>query len=276
MSGYKKMFEDVGGFDGFSFKPVFCEDDDFLIRAKIKGYKLKTCESAIVYHFVSQTIRFGDDYKNERVSIEMNSNRNFIRKWGIPISSFNETRYWEDEHFTFNTFTMGLKTRNKSRLAQIEPFFDKIDIGEIPEDYIELEQKNTNYDLRSKFTLVDNCDVFIYELNYWLEPDFKYNTFTLGLKTRNKSRLGQVEPFFDKIDIGEIPEEYINNEQPNTNYDIRSKFTFIETCDVIIYEVQPFTDEDVYTLYQLRLSLPEYEPGEYEYGNMKIVINKKF
>ena len=203
MSGYKEMFVDIGGFDGFSFVPCFCEDDDFLIRAKLKGYELKTCESAITYHFVSQTSRFSEEMKTDRVRIEMCSNRNFIRKWGIPIHSFNE-------------------------------------------------------------------------LNYWLEPNFKYNTFTLGLKTRNKSRLGQVEPFFDKIDIGEIPEEYINIEQPNTNYDIRSKFTFIETCDVIIYEVQPFTDEDVYTLYQLRLSLPEYEPGEYEYGNMKIVINKKF
>ena len=38
MSGYKKLFDDVGGFDGFTFVPAFCEDDDFLLRAKIKGY----------------------------------------------------------------------------------------------------------------------------------------------------------------------------------------------------------------------------------------------
>ena len=201
MSGYKDTFIDIGGFDGFSFFPCFCEDDDFLIRAKLKGYELKTCESAITYHFVSQTSRFSDEMKNNRLQIEMNSNRNFIRKWGIPIHSFNEIRYWEDIEFKFNTLTLGLKTRNKSKLAQIEPFFDKIDLGVIPEDYIENEQKNTNYDLRSKFT-------------------------------------------------------------------------FIETSDVIVYEVRPFTDEDIYMLYTLRLSLPQYEPGEYEVGNMKIVILK--
>ena len=39
MSGYKKVFQDLNGFDGFSFVPCFCEDDDFLIRAKLKGYK---------------------------------------------------------------------------------------------------------------------------------------------------------------------------------------------------------------------------------------------
>ena len=43
MSGYKTMFEDVGFFDGFSFDPFFCEDDDFLIRAKLKGYNLVLC-----------------------------------------------------------------------------------------------------------------------------------------------------------------------------------------------------------------------------------------
>jgi GT2 family glycosyltransferase len=199
MSGYKDMFVDVGGFDGFSFVPCFCEDDDFLIRAKLKGYELKTCDSAITYHFVSQTSRFSEEMKTNRTQIEMNSNKNFIRKWGIPINSFNEIRYWEDK-------------------------------------------------------------------------EFKYKTFTLCLSTRNKSRLGQLEPFFDKINLGEIPEDYILNEQKNTNYDLKSKFTFTEISDVIVYEIKPFTDEDIYLLYTLRLSLPHYEPGDYEVGNMKIVI----
>jgi GT2 family glycosyltransferase len=203
MSGYKKMFEEVGMFDGYSFFPCFSEDDDFLLRAKLKGYRLMTCDSAITYHFVSQTSRFSDDMKDRRLLIEMNSNRNFIRKWGIPMKSFQEIRYWEDQ-------------------------------------------------------------------------EFKYNTFNMGLVTRNKTRLIQVEPFFDKIEIGEIPEEYISGEQPNTNYDLRSKFTFIDTCDVLIYEIKEFTDQDIYTLFTLRLSIPEYEPGEYEMGNMKIVIKKNF
>jgi GT2 family glycosyltransferase len=203
MSGYKDMFEDVGLFDGFSFNPCFCEDDDFLIRAKLKGYKLMTCDSAITYHFVSQTSRFSEEIKDKKHIIEFNSNRNFVRKWGIPISSFNELRYWDDDVFKFNTYNM-------------------------------------------------------------------------GLVTRNKKNLGTLEPFFDKIDLGEIPEDYINNEQPNTNYDLRSKFTFVNTCDVLIYETKEFTEQDIYTLYTLRVSIPHYEPGEYEMGNMKIVIKKNF
>lgn len=202
MSGYKKVFDDIGGFDGFSFVPAFCEDDDFLIRAKLKGYDLKTTESSIVYHFVSQTSRFSDDYKKDRIKYEVNSNRNFVRKWGIPFSVFNELRFWEDSKFEYPTFTMTLITRNETNLYHLEPFFDKIDLGRIPEDYIEMEQQNTRYDLRSKFTLFAGSDV-------------------------------------------------------------------------VITEVNELTEEDYYTLHKLRLSIPHYEPGEYIIGNMQIEILKQ-
>lgn len=202
MSGYKKMFEDVGYFDGFSFVPAFCEDDDFILRAKLKGYELKTTECAITYHFVSQTSRFSEDYKKQRTLYEVHSNRNFVRKWGLPYSAFNELRFWEDQKFEYKTFTMGLTTRSRLRLMELEIFFDKIDLGTIPEDYIENEQKNTRYDLRSKFVMTDSVDV-------------------------------------------------------------------------MITEVGPLTDEDVYTLHKLRLSIPHYEPGEYQIGNMLIDIKKE-
>lgn len=202
MSGYKELFENVGYFDGYSFNPCFCEDDDFLIRTKLKGYELKTCESAITYHFVSQTSRFSDEFKNDRYKIEVCSNRNFIRKWGIPISSFQELRFWEDKEFIYKTFTMGFATRNRNKLYEIEPFFDKIDLGEIPEDYIKNEQKNTKYDLRSKFSLTD-------------------------------------------------------------------------MVDVMVYEISPLTNSDINTLQKLRLSIPYYEPGEYQLENMMIEIKKK-
>lgn len=162
MSAYKKVFQELNGFDGFSFSPCFCEDDDFLIRAKLKGYELKTCDSAIVYHFVSQTSRFSDEMKDNRGNIEFASNRNFVRKWGIPIHTFNQLNYQNQEKFEYKTYTMGLTIKDKSRLFDIEPFFNKINLGESPDEYIELEQKNTRYDLKSKFIDTDNVDVMVY------------------------------------------------------------------------------------------------------------------
>lgn len=203
MGGYKSTFEDIGLFDGFSFDPAFCEDDDFLIRASLKGYKLITIGNAFVYHFVSQTSRFSPEFKNVTSNYEKNSNRNFIRKWGIPSSVFNELRYWEESDFNYPTFSMGLITKNTKNLYDIEPYFDKIDLGGIPEDYIEMEQRYTKYDLRSKFVLLD-------------------------------------------------------------------------PVDVIIHQIGEFTKQDYHTLTKLRLSIPHYEPGIYEIGNMSIEIIKVF
>jgi hypothetical protein len=155
------MFIDLGGFDGFSFVPCFCEDDDFLIRAKLKGYKLKTTECAITYHFVSQTSRFSDEMKDKRQNIEIFSNRNFVRKWGIPISTFNQIGYQTQDKFTFKKFLIGITINDDSNLTLLEPFFDKIDLGMVPQGYIDAEQSTTRYDLKSKFENVNDVDVMI-------------------------------------------------------------------------------------------------------------------
>lgn len=201
MSGHKKTFDDIGGFDGFSFDPAFCEDDDFLIRAKLKGYELKTVSCAIVYHFVSKTSRFSDEFKEMSKTYEIQSNRNFVRKWGLTIATINRLRYWEDHTFKFKTFSIGLT-----------PTF--------------------------------NDDIHF------------------------------LEPFFNKINLKTIPEDYIESEQPHTRYDLRSKFTLPETVDVMIYDRGVFTKEDYNTLHTLRLSIPHYSPGRYEIGNMVVEIRK--
>jgi GT2 family glycosyltransferase len=202
MSAYKDVFVNLNGFDGKSFRPCFCEDDDFLIRAKLNGCTLKTCESAIVYHFVSQTSRFSPDMKDNKQNIELASNRNFVRKWGLPIMTFNETKYWLDDNFSYNRFNMGIKTNSADLL-------------------------------------------FLYE------------------------------PFFDKIDIGFVPTEYINMEQNNSTYDLASKFENFDSVDVVISDLNQLTPDDIQLLFSLRLSLPQYEPGDYQVGNLKISIKNK-
>lgn len=162
MSGYKKMFLDVGLFDGKTFFPCFCEDDDFLIRASLKGYKLVTTNCAISYHFVSQTSRFSEEYKNDRQRIELNSNRNFVRKWGMPISSFVLYQYWK-QPFNYSKSRVGLiyKFNNLNLLEFLEPFFDKIQCDFTPQNYIAIEQTKTEFNLTEKFSDTSDCDVIL-------------------------------------------------------------------------------------------------------------------
>lgn len=172
MSGYKKMFEDVGYFDGFSFVPAFCEDDDFLIRAKLKGYELKTCDSAITYHFVSQTSRFSDEMKDVRGAIEVHSIRNFIRKWGISIPMFNAMDYQTTDNFNYTKKMIGVKLLSNKHIELLEPFFDKIEIEEYPTEYVEREQAFTRYDLKSKFEDVNNVDIKVFVTDNFNQDDF--------------------------------------------------------------------------------------------------------
>jgi GT2 family glycosyltransferase len=165
MSGYVSMFKEVGGFDGFTFNPVFCEDDDFLLRAKLKGFRLRTTFCAVVYHFVSQTSRFGTDFIGKRETYETNSNVNFIRKWGVSVKTIKDLRYWEDENFKFSFFKIGITLKNLKFLYLIEPFFDKIALKEIPDGYINENQTKTNYDLRTKFLFTNEVDVMVYEIS---------------------------------------------------------------------------------------------------------------
>jgi hypothetical protein len=202
MSGYKKMFEDVGYFDGSTFFPCFCEDDDFLIRSKIKGYELKTINLAMVYHFVSKTSRFGDDFKNDRNIIELNSNRNFIRKWGIPISTFHQIKYWQINNFKYEKQIIGLIT-----------------------------------------------------------------------KTNDINLLGNLEPFFDKIDCDNLlGTMYINNQQSTTSQNLKNKFSSLNGCNVIVTISEKLTNQDFDILVKLRLVLPKYVAGKYKVGNLFIHI----
>ena len=162
MSGHKEMFQDVGGFDGKTFFPCFCEDDDFLLRCKLKGYELKTCESAIVYHFVSQTSRFSDEMKNDRHMFEHYSNKNFVRKWGTPMYVFNLLEYFKLDKLEYNKITLGLTTSDIELSINLEPFFDKINVSSLPNNYIESEQPYTSTNLREKYINTNDVDVMVH------------------------------------------------------------------------------------------------------------------
>ena len=78
---YKEDYLDI---DGYTFEK-FCEDDDVHLRYKIAGYDLKVANGALVYHFVSKTSR-----SDNRPEIELESNVQFVRKWGFRYSKHNK------------------------------------------------------------------------------------------------------------------------------------------------------------------------------------------
>lgn len=121
---------------------MWCADDDLNIRYRLNGFKC-IISDACVYHLVSQTSRQGN-YQQ----IEMNSNRNFIRKW----SSMNSD----------NRFNVGFIIKNCTNdlLYHLEPWCDTIyadyRFAHTIEPYIIKEQPNTSFNLYDRIKPYDN------------------------------------------------------------------------------------------------------------------------
>ena len=130
----RDKYLEIGGLDNL-FNPMFCEDDDLILRWSLLGVKMITSLDAICYHFVSKTSRFSDEYKTKTQQIEFNSNRNFIRKWG---SRNPKVKY--NIGFIVNNC-------NSELLGVLEPWCDNISSDTSYKDYIEHEQPNTKFDL---------------------------------------------------------------------------------------------------------------------------------
>lgn len=197
------MKEDYLGFDGYTFK-MFCDDDDFHLRCKLAGYEHKI-SSAYVYHFVSKTSRAINDY----AQIEVNSNKNFIRKWG---SRHPKVKY---------NIGFVVKNCNLQALEYFEPLCDNIyiddDMQVLTISYLDKEQKNTNFKLGDKIKYnhydIPKNDIIV-EFDY---NNFKVDSFNILLQLpdiiKDSGSIGKFE-----LDIFKINIQCINEMQNNLIY----------------------------------------------------------
>lgn len=145
----------IGGLDNL-FNPMFCEDDDLILRLKFLGLKTIQLHRALVYHFVSKTSRFSKEYENKTKAIEEKSQRNYIRKWGFRNGSKYLAKY---------DIGIVLNNGDTKKLSELEPFAKVIYVDFLFEDYINKEQAHTKYDLSEKIkpiSQVKNHEVMVF------------------------------------------------------------------------------------------------------------------
>ena len=148
-----KLLE-IEGMDNL-FNPMFCEDDDLIRRWKLLGMNCFTALDAICYHFVSKTSRFSDEYQNRTQQIELESNRNYIRKWGTKSAA--------------PKYNIGIRVINctLSILELLEPYCDRIYIDDemqvITSHYIDKEQSKTKFDLTKRVMTIGYNNPYDYD-----------------------------------------------------------------------------------------------------------------
>lgn len=133
----KKIITDIGGLDPL-FSPMFCEDDDLILRLKLAGEKMYVNPNAVTYHFVSKTSRFSEEFKNKTKQIESNSQRNFVRKWGFYNYSNARAKY---------DIGIVLKNGTPELLSKIEPLATVTYVDFDFKEYLEKEQPKTSLPL---------------------------------------------------------------------------------------------------------------------------------
>jgi len=146
LAAKRNVLKEIKGLDPL-FKPMFCEDDDLILRLKMYGEKTFVAANALVYHFVSKTSRFSSEFKNRTKKIEENSLRNFFRKWGFHGQSKSKKKLG---------YGLILKNPTTDSIKQLEIFVDHIYSDFNPEQYIKEEQKNTLFDLGKKFKSIND------------------------------------------------------------------------------------------------------------------------
>jgi hypothetical protein len=113
-------------------------------------------------------------------------------------------------------------------------------------------------------------------MKYWNFHLFNYRKISMDYYPLNSDNLHVIEPIFDRINLIQVPELYVQEEQKNTNFNLNYKFNkgFINTdkMDVSVYEISPLNNGDINVLYSLRLHISGNKPGEYTIGNLKVII----
>lgn len=192
----KDVLLKIGGMDNL-FNPMFCEDDDLIRRLKLLGLKCFTSLDSICYHFVSKTSRFSNEFKNKSNEIELNSNKNFIRKWG--------------DKSEVPKYDIGFIIKNcrPNFLSFLEIFCSNIYTDMDPTEYIKIEQPHTKYSLKDKIKNINDPhqnDILVY-IDGLKITDYTLNIILkLPLIIKDSGDIGEFEVDNLKIKINSMKE----------------------------------------------------------------------
>jgi glycosyltransferase involved in cell wall biosynthesis len=157
---YKKDFQSMGGHDPI-FAPFPFEDSDIFQRWILSGYELIQSRDAFVYHLTCRGHRWtgeigkDDDYFKQATN---RAQRNYLRKWGTWIQN-DEFQHpivppkYDIQYRLFNATQL--------TMSVLEPLCDHIYVDltkEQVDDYINLEQPNTLFDLSKKISISNTPD----------------------------------------------------------------------------------------------------------------------
>jgi glycosyltransferase involved in cell wall biosynthesis len=222
---YKSDYLAIGGHDEL-FAPQSKEDSDLFNRFVLNGYNVVQSWDGLVYHFTSRGSRFnkysggeaGKDSPEWQYTTNKNA-RNFIRKWGHFVKHTELMKPIIPHKYNI-AFIMN--NGNLQLLQALEPWCDRIYTEEVfnvvgrANDYIEMEQDNTKFDLTKRVLIKDenepyaeNDIVVEFDANYLAQEDFNTIQHLSDIITQTCK---DVEDFQGEYQLGNLKVTIMNLE----------------------------------------------------------------
>ncbi len=190
---WKKDFQEIGGHDPI-FAPQSKEDTDIFNRFQLNGIKFTQTWKGFVYHMTCRGSRFADGAKrnpdgqvfmknretDEWLKQNQKSTREFLRKWGHYCKHDTLMKPIIPPKYDVGFI---IKNCNNQLLATLEPWCSNIYVDEsadqaMVDNYIQLEQPNTGFDLYERIKTFDsekNNEILVtIDGNKFIQQDFQY------------------------------------------------------------------------------------------------------
>jgi len=207
---YKSDFQSIGGHD-ILYAPQSKEDSDIFNRFQLNGYKFVQTWEGCVYHMTCRGSRYnptltevGTESK-EWLAQNEKSSRNFIRKWGHFVKH-NDTM----KPIVPPRYDVGFSVLNcdEYKVALLEPWCDTLYTEVNYSRYINVEQKNTKFDLKNKLknynTVQQTNDIIIeFDGDRLTNQSFEFFNM-LQLMLEDSGAVGVMEYDMYKIKINKL------------------------------------------------------------------------
>lgn len=206
---YKNDFQSIGGHDDL-YAPQSKEDSDIFNRFLLRGYKFVQTWEGCVYHMTCRGSRYNPTLttvgkeSDEWLAQNNRSARNFIRKWGHFVKH-NDTM----KPVVPNRYDVGFVVSNcdEYRVTLLEPWCDTLYTDVDYSRYINAEQKNTKFNLKSKLKTYDepkNNDVLVYfDGNKLSNQSFEFFNM-LQMIIEDSGQIGDLEYDIFKLKINKL------------------------------------------------------------------------
>ncbi len=214
---WKKDFQEIGGHDEI-FAPQSKEDTDIFNRFHLNGIKFIQTWEGFVYHMTCRGSRFADGatrnpngevfMKNretdEWLAQNQRSTREFLRKWGHYCKHDALMKPIVPPKYNIG---ISIDNSNTQLLGMLEPWCDKIYVNDNFQEYIELEQPKTSFNLKEKINTIGNLND--YTNNGFLPTDIFIKINGNTFNNQDYSIIQQISEIIQ--DSGEIGEFELGN-----------------------------------------------------------------